>query len=196
MQGRLRTSPVLASYSKVSTQPTLRTDRLLLRPFRLSDAADVQRLAGDPAIAATTLNVPHPYRDGMAESWISSHEPAWNARRAVAYAITTPEDEVRGAISLQLLPSQHRGELGYWIGKPFWGAGIATEAARCLVDFAFTQLDVHRVHATHLVRNPPSGRVMQKIGMVQEGVLREHVLKDGKFEDIATYGILRSEWRK
>ena len=63
--------------------PTLETERLVLRPFGLHDAADVQRLAGDRAIADTTLNIPHPYEDGMAEEWIFKHQDAFDKDQGV-----------------------------------------------------------------------------------------------------------------
>jgi len=94
-------------------QPTLRTHRLVLRPFRPSDAVAVQRLAGDRSVASTTLNIPHPYPDGLAESWIATHGPAWEADDRATFAITTLEDELRGGIALKLTPQHQRGELGY-----------------------------------------------------------------------------------
>ena len=64
--------------------PVLQTRRLTLRPFVLADATVVQRLAGDPKVALTTTNIPYPYEDGMAEEWISSHQPGWEARKSLA----------------------------------------------------------------------------------------------------------------
>ena len=69
-------------------RPTLEADRLILRPFTLADAPDVQRLAGDKAIAATTLNIPHPYEDGVAENWIESHQEKFEKGQLVNFAIT------------------------------------------------------------------------------------------------------------
>ena len=176
-------------------QPTLETQRLILRPFHLSDAPDVQRLAGAPEIAATTLNVPHPYEDGMAEAWIESHAENFAARSQVTFAIVWREsDELCGCIGLGINQRHNRAELGYWIGVPFWGQEICTEAAHEIVRYAFADLNFHRVHATHMTSNPASGRVMQKIGMKHEGQLREHHQKDGRFVDTEHYGILKNEW--
>jgi RimJ/RimL family protein N-acetyltransferase len=111
----------------------------------------------------------------------------------VTYAIVDLESKsLLGAVSLAI--KQHStGELGYWIGVPYWNSGYCTEAARALRDFAFDSLDLHRVEATHLVRNPASGRVMRKLGMQLEGIHRESVQKFDRFEDIAVYGILSNE---
>ena len=176
--------------------PTLETERLLLRAFTLADADDVQRLAGDMAIADTTLDIPHPYTDGLAEAWIATHATDFAAGTSATFAVTRKADgALVGAIGLKDVQAGFKTELGYWTGRPYWGQGYCTEAARAVLRFAFTELALQRVFAHHLCRNPASGKVMQKLGMKPEGVLRGHVRKWGKAEDIALYGILRSEWR-
>jgi ribosomal-protein-alanine N-acetyltransferase len=177
-------------------RPTLFTERLVLRPFTLADAPDVQRLAGAREVAEMTANIPHPYEDGMAEEWISTHQERFERGEALTLAITRRSDgALVGAIGLVMRAQDARAELGYWIGVPYWGQGYCTEAARALVEYAFEHLGLHRIHATHLKRNPASGRVMQKIGMACEGCLREHLQKWGVFEDMVQYGLLASEWR-
>jgi len=173
--------------------PTLETDRLILRPFRAEDAAAVQRLAGDPEIASTTLNIPHPYEDGMAEDWIGTHEPGWADGTMAVFAMTSPEDGLVGAIGLSIKAAHRRAELGYWVGVPFWNRGYATEAVRAVLQFAFETLQLNRVHASYFKRNPASGRVMTKAGMREEGIRRQHFFKDGRFEDVTEYAILRGE---
>lgn len=169
----------------------LQTRRLLLRGFTLADAPHVQRLAGDRAIADTTLNIPHPYGPGVAEQWIASHRGMEERGTGVTWAVVMRDAEsVIGAVGLTIKAETTRAELGYWIGKPYWNHGFATEAAAAVVAYAFDTLGLHRVHACHLARNPASGRVMQKIGMTREGTLREHVRKWGVFEDVVVYGVL------
>ena len=175
-------------------QPILTTERLTLRPFSLSDAKEVQRLAGDRAIADTTLNVPHPYEDGMAEGWIQTHAPKYLLGELVAFAVVEQSSgALVGAVGISISKQFNRGELGYWIGVPYWGQGFCTEASKCLVNFAFSKLGLHRVTAYHLARNPASGRVMEKIGMRKEGLLREHNYRWGKHEDLVAYGILATD---
>lgn len=176
-------------------QPTLETPRLILRPFDLADARDVQRLAGDWAVADTTLVIPHPYEDGLAEQWISTHRPGFEAGALANFAIVVREPrELVGAIGLSIRQGFDRAELGYWIGKPYWGRGYCTEAGRAVVEFGFASLDLNRIHAGHFARNPASGRVMQKLGMTLEGTLRQHDKARGRYEDLVIYGLLRSEW--
>jgi ribosomal-protein-alanine N-acetyltransferase len=177
-------------------QPTLETERLILRPFRIADAAEVQRLAGDRAIAETTANIPHPYPDGAAETWIASHLDRFASGESATFAITRRDDgALLGAMGLEINPEMQRAELGYWVGKPYWNLGYCTEAARSVVRFAFEDLRLRRVFAQRYGRNPASGRVMQKAGMRHEGTLRQHTVKWDTVDDIEVYGVLREEWR-
>ncbi|MFA6133076.1 MAG: GNAT family N-acetyltransferase [Phycisphaerae bacterium] len=177
--------------------PTLRTPRLVLRPFTLADAPTVQRLAGAREISDTMLSIPHPYEDGVAEGWIAGHQAAFDAKRELTLAITLAGGgQLVGSIGLMGFGADHkRGELGYWVGKEYWGNGYCSEAAREVVRYGFVQLGLGRVFAHHLTRNPASGRVMQKIGMKHEGTLRQHVVIRNRFEDLECYGILREEFR-
>ena len=175
--------------------PTLPTQRLLLRPFEVSDAPVVQRLAGSPEVALTTVNIPYPYPDGIAEQWIASHVTSWELGRFLTLAITAQLDGLVGAVTLNINAAHRRGELGYWVGRPFWNRGYATEAAAALMDYGFTHLGLNRIQARHLTRNPSSGRVMAKLGMKPEGIQRQHMLVRGTFEDIAVHAILKSERR-
>ena len=176
-------------------QPTLTTERLILRPFSLSDAKDIQRLAGQRDIADTTMTIPHPYEDGMAEEWIAGEEAAGKDGKAITLAIVLRGDEsLTGAIGLKIQSQHDKAELGYWIGKPFWNRGYATEAARALLDYGFRELGLNRVHAAHMARNPSSGRVMEKLGMVYEGTARQDLKKGGAYEDLVSYAILRNDW--
>ncbi len=177
--------------------PVIETDRLILRPFTMTDAADVMRLAGDWAIADTTLTLPHPYLEGMAEAWISTHQESFDTGRGVTFAITRKPDGILiGTISLMSIVSGHQGELGYWIGKPFWSMGYCSEAGKAILKYAFTDLGLVRVHACHFARNPASGRVMEKMGMRYEGCRRRHAKKGERLEDLMLYGILKDEWEE
>jgi ribosomal-protein-alanine N-acetyltransferase len=181
----------------MTEHPVLETERLLLRPFTMADAPEVQRLAGDRDIASTTFYIPHPYEDGMAEEWITAYQKRFDRGEQVRFAITNRKGRhLIGAIDLWAINEQHeRAEIGYWIGKPYWNQGYCTEAADAVIKYGFEILRLNRIYATHINRNPASGRVMQKIGMKHEGHLRQHAKKWGNYEDIETYGILRSEYR-
>jgi [ribosomal protein S5]-alanine N-acetyltransferase len=173
-------------------QPNLETDRLVLRPFRVEDASEVQRLAGDREIAATTLRIPHPYPEGAAEEWIASLAASFASGDSVAFAVTRRSDgALLGAIGLDITRQHERAELGYWIGKPFWGNGYCTEAARAVVNYAFEDVGLNRITAGHFAHNIASGQVMQHIGMTCEGKRIQEIKKWGKFVDVILYGLLR-----
>jgi ribosomal-protein-alanine N-acetyltransferase len=181
----------------MAKQAKLVTRRLVIRPFDLSDADDIRRLAGEWEIADTTLNIAHPYEEGMAEDWIGTHREGFETGRLCNWALTLRDTgDLVGAIGLVITRRFDHAELGYWVGKPYWGQGYCTEAAEAVLDYGFIRLGLHRVHASHFGRNPASGRVMLKLGMKEEGVLRGHVKKWGKYEDLAVYGILKEEWLK
>lgn len=175
-------------------QPILRTRRLVLRPFALHDAARVSELAGDRDVAATTLRIPHPYEPWMAEEWIADHRMSYEDGTLANFAITTADAGVIGSIGLSLHREHQRGEMGYWIGRPYWGKGYVSEAAREVLRFGFEELGLHRIHAHHMTVNPASGAVLKKLGMTHEGTLRHHTLKWGEFHDIECYGILAAEF--
>jgi len=178
-------------------QLPLQTPRLALRAFRLTDAPVVRELAGDVDVARNTLNIPHPYGREDAEAWIASHPNQLERREAVTYAVTRPpEGGLVGAVGLILDLDHDRAELGYWIGRPYWGRGYATEAARAVVAWGFESLGLNRIHASHFPRNPASGEVLRKLGMRHEGTLRQHVRKWDALLDLEVYGLLRADFGK
>jgi len=172
----------------VAAQPTLATRRLVLRPFRGEDAAEVTRLAGDRAVADTTLNIPHPYEAGMAEAWIATHRLLFEQRAQATFAVTR-DGVLVGACGLLSDPDGRGAELGYWLGRPWWGRGYATEAAGAVVAWAFDALDVARVYAHCMVRNPASRRVLEKLGMRPVAYLPGYLEKWGVAEDVELFAV-------
>ena len=174
--------------------PTIQTERLILRPFTYNDAPRVQELAGAPEIARMTLNIPHPYEDGMAEQWIATHHSTFFEKKGVVLAITLAKSsDLVGAIGLTAKPPHQRAEMGYWIGVPYWGNGYATEAAKALMAYGFETLNYHKIYAGHLKQNPASGRVMVKAGMVWEGEMVDHAFMDGQFHTLVYYGRVKGK---
>ena len=176
-------------------QPTTSLERLILRPFTLADAPDTHRMVADRDIASTTLLIPHPYEDGMAEEWIGTHQSQFEWGEQIIFAIVLRADRsLLGNITLRINQSDEHGELGYWIGKPYWNMGYATEATQAVIRYGFEVLGLQRIFAGHFTRNPASGRVMKKAGMTYEGCFRKHHKKWGVFEDLANYGIIRGDY--
>jgi [ribosomal protein S5]-alanine N-acetyltransferase len=179
----------------VPAPPTIRTERLLLRPFVRADAGAVLELAGAFEIADTTISVPHPYSLQLATDWIVGHDRGRRRGRAFRFAITqAASGHLSGCVELRDLDQEHsQAELGFWVGKPFWHLGYASEAAWAVVQFGFESLELNRIYAFHMARNPASGKVLEKLGMQREGVLRQRVRKWERFEDVVAYAVLRSD---
>ncbi|WP_026696140.1 GNAT family N-acetyltransferase [Peribacillus kribbensis] len=175
----------------------LETERLLLRPFLLEDAVQVQRMAGEREIYETTLGMPHPYPLEAAVNWIRSHEKWIQTRKAFPFAVELKKEKIlAGAMTLRIEPGHNRGELAYWIGKEFWGRGYATEAALQVAEFGFREQGLQRIWGMAMSDNYASQKVMKKIGMKYEGRLRKHILKDGRYYDLSVYGLLREQFKQ
>jgi RimJ/RimL family protein N-acetyltransferase len=177
--------------------PTIEGTHVVLRPFTQTDAPLVELMAGKREVADTTLLIPHPYPAGAAHEWIASHDQLWALRSDLPLAIWQrgASETFVGAVNLMLSLAHAHGEIGYWVGLQYWSHGFATAAARLITDFAFAELRLHRVQGRHFLRNPASGRVLQKIGMRREGVHRDAFRRWDRFEDVASYAVLSSEWR-
>jgi ribosomal-protein-alanine N-acetyltransferase len=179
------------------TTPTLETDRLVLRPLCDADASAVAAGAGDPRVARYLIQVPSPYPPALARRWIRGRLEWWASGRGVTLGIATREAPraLLGTVSLRRFARDRRAELGYWLAASAWGHGYATEATTALVELGFAELGLARIYAQVLAGNAASLRVLAKLGMVCEGVKRQHVRKDRRLHDVVFYGLLRDEWR-
>lgn len=174
----------------------LETERLILRSFEMTDAPLVEQLAGAYEVAATTLNIPHPYPEGLAESYIEGSIEAMKKGERYSFAIVRKADnQLIGSITLSPKPPHNSAEIGYWLGVPYWKKGYASEAGRRVIQFGFEEKNLNRIYATCFIDNPASARVLEKIGMKHEGRLRQHFHKWERFVDADYYGILRDEYK-
>ncbi|MGR5238269.1 GNAT family N-acetyltransferase [Vibrio alfacsensis] len=149
----------------MTVQPTLTTDRLILRPFSLGDCEQVAQLAGDRLISDMTANIPHPYEPPMAKVWIKGLSPMYHECRGIAYAVTLRSSgELMGAVSVTRIEDGY-GTLGYWLGVPYWGHGYAYEASKALVDFTNTHFGLSGIKVMHLVENQRSQSVIRKLNV-------------------------------
>lgn len=146
--------------------PVLETERLILRAPCLEDVKAVAALANDRRIAENTLRIPHPYRLADAEAFVAA---ANRDDGEMVFLITLRDGTVLGACGIAKLDGV-TPEIGYWLGVPYWGRGHATEAARAVVDHAFTALAYEHLVAGARVSNPASRRVLEKCGFQWTGV--------------------------
>ena len=171
----------------------LRTDRLLLRPFDFRDVDDVFGYASEPEFARY-LPIPQPYTRDNAVEFVAGRVLAeWSTRPAFAMVF---EEHVVGGIGLRIDDRNQRAELGYALARLHWGKGLTFEAAWSVVDWGFERYSLHKVYARADLRNRQSWRVMEKLGMAREGVLRGHnKLRDEHVDDVY-YGVIRREWER
>lgn len=174
--------------------PELSTERLLLRQFQMSDKDVIQKLCSDKEIAATTLSIPHPFRLADAEEWLKNKKEDYREAKEIAWAICLKKSShLIGAIGMRLEPKHDSAELGFWVGKSYWGNGYVTEAGKEVVQYSFNNLGLHRLEAHHMVGNEASGRVLEKLGMKYEGLHRGKIKKWKKFRDIKSFALLKSD---
>ena len=172
---------------------SIATERLVLRPWTLEDAPALQRIAAAKEIADGMVSLPHPYPDGGAAEWIASIPEGGRLRFAV---VRRADGVLVGSIGLTVEEEHWRAEVGYFVGVEHWGRGYATEALRGILELGFRELGLNRIFAHHFVRNPASGRVLEKAGLRREGLRRRHTFKDGEFLDSAVYALVRSEYEE
>lgn len=176
-------TPVNQSGPAMAATPVLQTDRLTLRPFRLSDAGAFVALAGDPAVARMTSDIPHPLHVWQCRRWLRQ------ARGEVRFAIEL-HDELIGGVGYFC----HRprvGELGFWLGRQYWGEGYATEAARAVVRYAFTDGRLMALTSANFIDNPASARILAKLAFATNGQMRAMSVARGHEVDGTTWRLDR-----
>ena len=145
----------------------IETGRLLLRPFTAADAPTIQAHVSTWDIARMTTRIPYPYPAGAAAEWIASHAASETKAGETIFCIARDGQPI-GATSLRrrLPPVEESDvlEVGYWLARPHWGQGLATESTRALLAHAFTEPRVSAVTSGHFADNPASGRVLVKCG--------------------------------
>ncbi len=170
----------------------LQTDRLLLRPFELSDVEDVLAYASDEDWSRYLQRVPYPYARQDAEEFIArSILRDWKTHAEFAIVL---DGKVLGFVSLRIEAGREIAELAFGVTREHWGRGLMPEAARAIIDWAFQTYSLSKIFALTDTRNRQSWRVMEKLGMKREGVLRSNRMLRGERCDDAVYGLLRDEW--
>lgn len=164
----------------------VRTDRLLLRPGWIEDAPALTRAVGsDPAIARNTARIPWPYTLDDASHFLGMTQDA-SAPVCLIFARTSGAPRLVGSVGIH--PDADGMELGYWVARPYWGLGFATEAAAGLLRAARGSLRLERLHSGHFADNPASGRVLRKLGFQPTGrVVKRHSLARGGDVDCLLY---------
>jgi len=171
--------------------------RIVIRQPKISDAKDIYSYAKDREISRYT-SVPHPYSLKHAKQFIARSHKKIKKKSGYDLVIVLKEtNQFIGTCGLTTVDKENKkAELGYWIGKPFWGQGFASEATKLLLDFGFNKMKLHRIYARVFAPNKASVNVLEKCGFKLEGRLRQDHFRNGKWLDHFMYGILKDEYNK
>ena len=176
---------------------TIQTKRLLLRPYRAEDAKDMyENWASDDEVTQY-LSWPSHKSIEISQKVLSSWLPNYESKNNYNWGIEHEGRVIGNIAGVSVIDETLCVEIGYSLGRAFWGKGIMTEALQALLSFFFDQVGMTRVFARHAVQNIGSGRVMEKAGMVYEGTLRRSKLaKDGTLYDMVYRSMLKEEWQR
>jgi [ribosomal protein S5]-alanine N-acetyltransferase len=175
--------------------PSLETPRLVLRKIRLDDAPDIFAYASDLGVARYTTWPPHP-TVAATEAFVRELLQRYAQGLVAPWGIVHRDDgKVIGSCGFASVMAWHgRAEIAYALSRAYWGRGLMPEAVRAVLGFGFETLHLNRIEARCEIENVASERVMQKLGMQFEGVLRQHTQVMGVYRDLKLYSILRDEW--
>jgi 8-oxo-dGTP diphosphatase len=165
----------------------LPTERLMLRPLQPGDAESLHRLVNDFEVTRNLSVVPFPYPRDLADAWILSTALQLAAGTGYHLAITGREGDQEilvGVVGLRADTATRTGRLGYWVGRRFWGHGVATEAADRLVRWGLANLDLDRITAEVATDNPASAAVLRRVGFRQTGEGVSHFAARGKDDPV------------
>ena len=177
---------------KTTNPLTLITERLILRPFKTEDAGEVFAYASDEENTRYMIWERHKtIKDSL--DFINSELENYKKGGCYDYAFVLKETGgVIGSGGSMAVNAPHSAEIGYIIDKKYWGRGLVPEAMAAIVGFLTGELKIKRIEAKHFAENEKSGRVMQKIGMQYEGLLRQKVFAQGRYWDVKQYGLINS----
>ncbi|MGC5746878.1 GNAT family N-acetyltransferase [Chryseobacterium sp. NFX27] len=177
---------------KLEEFPGIETERLILSQLKEEDIPFVTEYLQDRIFSDLTSNIPYPYTEEHAGVWVKMSRESFENNTGYTFAVRTKEGKIIGAIGLHDRDDD-KAELGYWVGKPFWNQGYVTEAAIALIDFGFKVLEFNKIYATYFLHNPASGRIMEKIGMEKEALLKQHLKKEGEYFDVMMYSVFKNK---
>ncbi|MDN5212633.1 GNAT family protein [Fulvivirgaceae bacterium BMA12] len=176
---------------------TLTSERLKLTSFERVSAETWFRLINDKEVAQTTLSLPHPCTIKEAKLWREQQMDKIRQQQILRWSVSMKDNDcIIGSVKLSLNRRFNSAEIGYWLGREYWGYGYAGEAASMVLNYAFEALKLNRVEAYAMVRNKASSKILLKLGMIKEGLHRQLVRRWEEYIDVESYAILFDDWRK
>lgn len=175
--------------------PIIETGRLLLRKMTMEDASDLYAYASQPAVSNY---LPWQVHQTMADStaFLSFIIEGYHQQSKLAWAIELKANSrmIGTIVFVSWNPKRHKAEIAYVLSPEYWGHGLMAEAVQALLSFGFQHMELNKVEASIMLENQQSRRLAEKLGMVQEGIARQHMIIKGEFVDLAMYAVLKNEF--
>lgn len=155
-----------------------------IRKYKKGDEESTRKNINDKEICRNLLVIPYPYTPKDAKKWVKSRLKSYKKRNPdeISFVIEIDKKAV-GGMGIRKVIKSHKAEIGYWLGRKYWGRGIMTEAVKQLTDYAFKRFKLKRVYAEVFSFNKASSRVLEKAGFKCEGLHKKEVLKNDKYFD-------------
>lgn len=177
--------------------PRLETSRLILRAVTMGDVEDIFAYSSDEEVT-------HFLRWGPHKGWEETESYIRTVLREYAEGVDGPwgveyreMGRVIGSVHLMNLSAQHRkAEIGFVLSRPYWNQGLMSEAVARVLKYSFEHIGLHRIEGLPLVENRAGIRVLEKVGMRREGLLRDYLFQKGAFGDCAVYAMLKGEYQE
>ncbi|MDJ0554147.1 MAG: GNAT family protein [Microcoleaceae cyanobacterium MO_207.B10] len=175
--------------------PTIETDRIIIRKMCLNDADDMFEYASDPEVSKYTGWYTHYsiedtklFLHHVINSYLNNQVSSWGIVHKL-------DEKFIGTLGFIAWNIEHaRGEIGYALSRKYWGKGYMTEVVNAIIYFGFSRMMLNRIEARCAIQNIASARVMEKVGMKYEGILRQHMFMKGKYRDLKIYSITKDEF--
>ncbi|MDR3612062.1 MAG: GNAT family N-acetyltransferase [Candidatus Obscuribacterales bacterium] len=176
---------------------TITTERLLLREITDHDIDSLVKILNEPKIRESILEVPRPFTDRVASAWIDEQRKGGRMSQHYPFGVSLASDgeHLIGYAALTVERQNERARLQFCISEKYCHQRYATESVKAVIDFGFSMLGIHLVSVAHLSCNKAAGRVLEKAGLLQEGQLRDRVLRHDSFNDITIWSTIQGEWQ-
>ena len=175
---------------------TINTKKLTLRRIESADAEMMfQNWVTDSEVTRYLRFQPHKDIEETREIiqiWLEDYKK----ENTYLWGICLRNGELIGTIGMFINETDLKADIGYCIGRNWWGKGYVSEALKAVIDYMFTNTDIERIEAYHAAENPASGKVMEKAGMAHEGFAKHKYRNHNGFHDSNQYGIIREMWEE
>ncbi|MDR0351245.1 MAG: GNAT family N-acetyltransferase [Puniceicoccales bacterium] len=179
-------------FGGLENAPMIFSEDVILKALSYKNIDNITAYLSDRETVFLLTYTPYPYTREMAEFWIR-HIDNTMARGETFYWSINVKSDFIGTIGLSIFSEHDKAEMHYWIGKPYWGNGYCTAAARLVINYCFNVMKLHRLEVNHMTRNVGSRRVIEKCGFIFESEAVDYVKRFGKYENVMFYRLMMDD---